>query len=157
MQLNTNMMLLWLFLISATLAVGQNTAPCPAGSGSGRVGSAGQSSSSGPPAALVSTNTTPRAAAPPTATAAPVPGLAASTPATAAKAPGSTQSATATSQSRNTMARPRTVGSQRGSPSAQTPNRASSAAATALLNSTSPCTPSSNGAGTIPPATGPQN
>ncbi len=29
MKLNTNIM--WLFLVSATLAVGQNTAPCPAG------------------------------------------------------------------------------------------------------------------------------
>jgi hypothetical protein len=65
----------------------------------------------------------------------------------------------ATIQARNTTPKPKTVGSQRGLPSARTPNRASTGAATtASLNSTSsPCTPSSNDAGTVPPATRPQN
>jgi len=48
MKLNTNM--LWLFLVSGTLAVGQNTAPCPAGSRTGSADLAGQSSTSGRPA-----------------------------------------------------------------------------------------------------------
>jgi hypothetical protein len=154
MKLNTNIM--WLFLVFASLAAGQNTAPCPAGSGSGSAGVTGQSSSSGSPAAP-----TPRAATPPSAPAAPAPGLAASSPATAAAAPGSAmpQGGAATSQVRSTPPRPRAVGLQRSLRSAQTPNRASSGAATtASLNSTSsPCTPSSNGAGATPPATGPQN
>jgi hypothetical protein len=161
MKLNTNIMWLWLFLVSTTLAVGQNTAPCPVGSGPGGAGPAGQSSASGRPASPASTNTASGSATPPAATAAPAPGLAASTPSTATTAPGSAMplGGAATTQARNIAPRPRTVGSQRGLPSAQMPNRASSGAATtASLNSTSsPCTPSSNGAGALPPTTGPQN
>jgi hypothetical protein len=70
------------------------------------------------------------------------------------------QGGVATSQARNTTPRPRTAGSQqRTLPSAQTPNRASGGTATAAsLNSTSsPCTPSSNGAGGVSPATEPRN
>jgi hypothetical protein len=61
MKFNTIMMRLWLFLISATLAVGQNTAPCPAGSSPGSGELAGQSSTSGKPAAPAPTNTLPGA------------------------------------------------------------------------------------------------
>jgi len=160
MKLNTKMMWLWLFLVSGTLAVGQNTAPCPGGSRTGSVELAGQSSTSGRPAALAPANTIPSAATPLPATAAPTPGPATPVPATATVATGSAmpRAGVTTTQGQNSTPRPRAVSPQRSMPSAQTPNRPSgSASTTASLNGTpSPCTPLNNGAA-LPPVTGPPN
>jgi hypothetical protein len=161
MKFNTNMMRLWLFLISATLAVGQNTAPCPAGSSpvSGQL--AGQSSTSGRPAAPATTNTMPGATTSLPATAAPTPASAAPVPAPAATAPGPAMprtGAATTTQSRNIPPRPRSVNPQRSTPSGQTLNHApGNSITTASLNAMpSPCTPSNNG-GRAPAVTGPPN
>jgi translation initiation factor IF-2 len=160
MKFNTMMMRLWLFLISATLALGQNTAPCPAGSSpvSGQL--AGQSSTSGRPAAPAATNTMPGATTSFPATAAPTPAPAAPVPAPAAAAPGPAmpRSVAPTTQARNSAPRPRSVNPQRSMPSGQTLNHApGNSTTTASLNATpSPCTPSNNG-GQVPAVTGPPN